>query len=530
MFGNRALPLALLAALGLTLSACSQPTTSTSDSGDEGGGGGGTVTVGLAEAPDALDPTVASTYVGRIVFANMCEKLYDVGEGLEIVPQLAAAMPKISNGGKTYTIKLREGAKFNDGTPFNAKAVKNTLQHYKTDPKSARASELAEVKSVQVADPSTIRIDLKHPYAPLTAILADRSGMILSPKQLDKLGDDFSQHPVCVGPFSFKDRPSSDRIELTKSTYYYDKSKVHLSGVNFVVVTQPNVRAANLRSGDIDIIDRVAPPDVATLKSSSKVKLSPVTSLGYQGITINVSNSDGAGKPGNHTLDTPLGQHPQLRKAFALTLDRDTINKAVFQGQYVPGCTPISPNSPYAPDIDCPEQDIAKAKQLVAESGVQTPVKVNLIVQAADSEATKLGTVVQSMAKKAGFDVSVKPTEFTTALDQSQQGNFEAFQIGWSGRLDPDQNIAPFWDPTSALNYSGAAYSDVQKLLAQERSTTDRAKRKQIFQQLCETFLQHSNIIYLYHPKVVLGYSNSISGIQYYGDGLIRLKTAKVAG
>src|SRR5262245_41528109 len=111
-----------LAAL-VTAAGCSDPT---------GGGGaaGGSITVALAEQPDALDPTVASTYVGRIVFANMCEKLYDVGDGLSLEPQLATDMPEISDDGKTYTISLRDGVEFNDGTPFDAEAVKTTLEHY----------------------------------------------------------------------------------------------------------------------------------------------------------------------------------------------------------------------------------------------------------------------------------------------------------------------------------------------------------------------------------------------------------------
>ncbi|WP_137122521.1 ABC transporter substrate-binding protein [Segeticoccus rhizosphaerae] len=542
---RHALLLTMTLALGLGAAGCSQPTGSTpaGTGGDTGGGDssaapasgaaaheGGNLTVALAEAPDALDPTVASTYVGRIVFANMCEKLYDVGDGLKIVPQLAAEKPKVSPDGKTYTIVLRKGVKFNDGTDFNAQAVKKTLEHYKDDPKSARASELTTVTKVDAVNPTTVRLHLKTPYAPLTAILADRSGMILSPKQLDKLGDDFAKHPVCVGPFSFKDRPSSDKIELTRSKYYYDKAKVHLDGVTFVAVTQPNVRAANLRSGDIDVADRIAPPDVATLKGSSDVKVWPVTSLGYQGLTINVSNSAGAGKPGNHTVDNPMAQHPELRQALALSLDRDAINKVVFQGQYVPGCTPISPESPFAPDITCPKRDVAKAKQLVADSGVPTPIPVQVNVQAGNADATKLGTVIQSMAKDAGFDVKVNPIEFTTALDNAAKGNFETFQVGWSGRLDPDQNIAPFWDNDSALNYSGANYKDVQSLIQKEQSTTDEAARKQVFQQLAESFLQHNNIIYLYYPKVVMGYRSAVSGIQYYGDGLIRLKSASISG
>lgn len=510
-----------------TLAACSNPTgTGGGGSGNSGAPkDGGTVTIGLAEAPDALDPTVAQTYVGRIVFANMCEKLYDVDAKLNLVPQLAAAMPQISDGGKVYTIKLRSGVKFNDGTPLDAKAVVTTLHRHMTNPKSARSAELSEVSDVTASGTDAVKITLKHPYAPLTAILADRSGMILSPKQLSKLGDKFGTDPVCVGPFKFKARPSSDQIQLVKSTDYYDKSKVHLAGVNFTVVTQPNVRAANLRSGDIDVADRVAPTDIDTLKKASGVKLDPVTSLGYDSINVNIGNSKGAGKPGNKPVNLPLA-NPKLRQAFALTLDRDTINKVVNQGQYVPGCTPISPVNPYSPDIACPKQDITKAKQLVAQSGVKTPIKVELIVQAADSEATKLGTVIQSMAKKAGFTVKIQPTEFTTALSQAQAGKFETFNVGWSGRLDPDQNIGPFYDPASLLNYTGSNSPEVMKLIAQERATTDMATRKQIFAKLAQATLDEGSIIYLDYPKVVLGYRTDVTGIAYYGDGMIRLKTA----
>lgn len=335
---------------------------------------------------------------------------------------------------------------------------------------------------------------------------------------------------MCVGPFRFRSRPSSDEIQLVKSDRYYDRDKVHLAGVNFTTVTQPNVRAANLRSGDLDFADRVRPPDVATLRNAPGVKLAPVTSLGYQGITINVSNSDGAGKSPHNTVAQPLAQHPELRQAFALAMDRETINKVVFQGQYVPGCTPIPPTSPYATGTQCPRPNIAQAKQLVAQSGVRTPIKVELVIEAADTQETRLGTLIKSMAQPAGFDVQVKPTEFTTSLDQAQKGEFQAFRVGWSGRLDPDQNIAPFWDPASGLNYSGADYADVMDLLAQERGTTDQARRKQIFTQLAQRFLAHNNLIYLYHEKVILGYRANVTGVQYYGDGLIRLKTAQRTG
>src|SRR5712691_8279217 len=91
---------------------------------------GGTLTIGLAEEPDALDPTLARTFVGRMVFMHMCQKLYDIDAHLNIVPQLAASMPTFSTNKRTVTIKLRTGVKFNDGTTFDAAAVKQSLDRH----------------------------------------------------------------------------------------------------------------------------------------------------------------------------------------------------------------------------------------------------------------------------------------------------------------------------------------------------------------------------------------------------------------
>lgn len=523
--------LAITAAVGIGVAACSTPQGASSSNSSEGGGGGkikdgGHLTVALAEAPDALDPTTAQTYVGRIVFINMCDKLYDINNKAQLVPELAADMPKISKDGTSYTIPLRKGIKFNDGTDFNAKAVKTTLERYKNNKQSSRAESLAAVDKITAVDPTTVKLTLSHPYAPLTSILAARAGMILSPAQLKKLGDDFAKHPVCVGPFAFGSRPSSDRIELKKSTKYYDKDKVHLDRVTFKVVTQPSVRSANLRAGEIEIADRIQTSDVASLKKNSGVRLKMPVSLGYQGITVNTSNTNGAGKPSSKPADSPLAQKPKLRKALALSLDRQAINKVVYNGQYKPGCTPISPSSPFYTNVPCPKQDLAKAKKLVKASGVSTPIHVTMLIQSGDNIATKLGQVVQNMAEKAGFDVKVRPTEFTTALKQAQAGDFQMFQVGWSGRVDPDQNIGPFWEPGSLLNYSGANYDDVTKLMKQARATNDMAKRKQIYRKLVQTMNKHLNIIYLYHPRVILGVSSKVQGVQYFPDNLIRLKTA----
>src|SRR5690242_11300274 len=190
-FASLALVAACVAALAAAV-ATARTTRSTADIRD-----GGTLTVGLAEEPDALDPTLARTFVGRIVFLAMCEKLYDLDSHLNIVPQLAAALPQVSKDKLTYTIKVRSGIKFNDGTPFDAAAVKTSLDRDLTLKGSVRASEISPIKSVDAPNATTVVLHLSSPYSPLTAQLADRAGMVLSPKALAS-GGTFAQSPVCV--------------------------------------------------------------------------------------------------------------------------------------------------------------------------------------------------------------------------------------------------------------------------------------------------------------------------------------------
>ena len=174
---------------------------------------GGTVVVGLtAGEPDVLDPTLARTFSGREVFLTFCEKLYDLNNKAQIVPQLASALPTVSADKLTVTIPVRKGIKFNDGTPFNADAVVKTLQRDQTLKGSTRASEISPVDTVSASGPYTVVIHLKSPYSPLTAQLADRAGMIMSPAQIDKLGATFGTNPICVGPFMYQGRIAGDSI------------------------------------------------------------------------------------------------------------------------------------------------------------------------------------------------------------------------------------------------------------------------------------------------------------------------------
>ncbi len=327
---------------------------------------GQTLRFGLAEDPDILDPTLARTFVGRIVFAALCDKLFDIDENLNIVPQLATSY-QWSPDSKALTIKLRQSVTFHDGEKFDAAAVKYNIERHKTMAGSNRRGELAPVSSVDVIDAATVRLNLTAPFSPLLAQLADRAGMMVSPKAAQAEGDKFGAKPVCSGPFRFVERVAQDRIALERYPDYWNKGEIHFDKIVYLPIVDSTVRLANLKSGQLDFIERVGSSDIPALKSDNRFKISRITEIGYQGITINVGKSDLAQK-------NPLGKDPRVREAFELSLDREGIAQVAMDGEADVGNQWVAPtNAFYAKTLPIPKRDVAKAKALLQAAGVPNP-------------------------------------------------------------------------------------------------------------------------------------------------------------
>src|SRR6201985_1399405 len=248
-----------------------------------------TLRIGLAEDPDILDPTMARTYVGRIVFAAFCDKLFDIDEKLNIVPQLALS-DETSDDGKEVTIKLRPNVKFQDGEPFDAEAAKFSLERHLTMPGSFRKPELASLDHVEVVDPLTIKLVLKAPFSPLISQLTDRAGMMVSPKAVKEQGDKFGLHPVCAGPYKFVERVQQDRMVFEKFADYWNKDNVFIDKIIYQPIVDPTVRLANLKSGGLDLAERVLATDLKDVRADPKLVLSTTPELGYLGLTVNIAH------------------------------------------------------------------------------------------------------------------------------------------------------------------------------------------------------------------------------------------------
>jgi peptide/nickel transport system substrate-binding protein len=472
-----------------------------------------TLRIGLAEDPDILDPTLARTYVGRIVFAAFCDKLFDIDEKLNIVPQLALSH-ETSADGKEVTIKLRPGVKFHDGEPFDAEAAKFSLERHLTLPTSFRKPELAALDHVEIVDPLTIKLILKTPYSPLIAQLTDRSGMMVSPKAVKEEGDKFGLHPVCAGPYKFVERQQQDRIVFEKFADYWNKDNVFIDRVVFLPIVDSTVRLANLKSGGLDLIERLLATDIKEVRADPKLVLSTSLSLGYEGITVNIGNDKNKG---------PLSQSAKVRQALDLSIDREAVNQVVYNGEFAPGNQWVNPEHPYYQKaFPVRARDIEKAKALLKEAGVTAPVTVDLMVPK-NVERETVAQVIQSMAAEAGFDLKIRVTELATALKAAEAGEYQAFILDWSGRIDPDGNSYIFHKTKAPQNYSAYSNPDVDKALDDARLVTDMAQRKSIYEKMTKSVLEDEPIIYLYHRRNLIAHTTKLEGYRAMPDGLVRV-------
>ncbi len=474
--------------------------------------------IGLQDDADVLDPDQSRTFVGRIVYTSLCDKLVDINPDLDIIPQLATEW-EWSDDGTVLTMKLREGVVFHDGTAFDAEAVKANIERSQTLEELRRKSELASVESVEVTGPHEVALHLTAPDATLLAQLADRAGMMISPKAAAEKGADFGLEPICSGPYKFVERVQQDRIVLERFPEYWNADAYSFDKVVFLPIPDTTVRLANLQAGDLDMIERLAATDVAAVKADSALSLAQAVSLGYQGITVNVGNGDRA--------NNPFGQDARLRQALNLAIDREALNQVVFEGAFMPGNQPFPPTSPwYDKDHPVPQRDVEKARALMKEAGHE---RLPLEVQVANNPVQmQVMQVIQAMAGEAGFDISLVAKEFATQLSDQTAGDYQASQIGWSGRVDPDGNIHQFMTCDGGINDSGYCNPKVDELLNAARVSNDTAERKKHYDAARDILAEDLPIIYLYHPTWIWALNSKIEGFVPYPDGMIRLENVKV--
>jgi peptide/nickel transport system substrate-binding protein len=409
-----------------------------------------------------------------------------------------------------YTLTLHKGIKFTDGTPLNAAAVKFNLDRYR-QPASLRALELQYVKDITVTGKYSLKITLSTPFAPFLSILTDRSGMIVSPKAVQDEGETgFRNNPVCSGPYKYVDRVKADHIDLTANTHYWKKGLPKTKNLVFKIFTDANSALVNLQTGQLDFI---GPPPTALslLKGQKKYVVVNKPSISYFGIYLNVTAA-------------PLTNRT-LRQAIDAAVDRKGLAKVVYRNTVQPAWSPFGLGVIGHDKNDvAPKQNIAKAKQLVAKSGVSDPT-FTLKIASGSTIAQQEAAFIQSNLKQAGITMNIQQEDFATLLCDGGKHNFQAMDLGWSGRPDPDQNIYDFFVTGSKNNYEAYSNPKVDSLLAKARKTLKAKKRKPLYDQVMDILHKDVPYVFTYHGNNVFAYSSKLTGFKYVPDGIIRAYT-----
>lgn len=476
--------------------------------------------VGLQEDPDVLDPHRARTYVGRIVFTSMCDKLVDLDPTLNIVPQLATSWQWNADS-TVLTFKLRDDVTFHDGSHFDAAAAQANLQRAMTLPDSFRKTELSSIKSIEAPDATTLVLTLKQPDATLLSQLTDRAGMMLSPQSF--AGDDVNavgRNPVCAGPYKFVERVQNDRIVLDKFDKYYDAKDYHFNRLVFLPIPDTTVRLSNLRAGGLDILERLNPADVAEVKKDTRLTFANIAGLGYQELLFNHQNGDRAkANPFNDA---------RVRRALDLSIDRDAINEVVGGGIFEPAGQAFPPASPFFDKKFAPgKRDVKAARALLKEAG-QTEVKAELVF-GNNTTTAAIAEMLQAMAAESGIQLSLRPTDYAAMLSQMRGGNFEVAMRGWSGRTDPDGNVYQFLSCKGSQNDGRYCNPEVDKLLDEARTVPDVARRKALYDKAQELLHKDAADVYLYYQPWPFALQKKVQGFVPYPDGMIRLKNVTFA-
>jgi peptide/nickel transport system substrate-binding protein len=476
-----------------------------------------TLRVGIQDDPDALDPALSGTYIGRFVFAALCDKLVDISPDLKITPQLAESW-EWAGDGRAITFTLRKNVTFHDGTAFDAAAVKFNIERMKTMPDSKRKAELAPIAAVEVLGADKVKFDLSDPFVPLLANLSDRAGMMVSPKAATEKAGEFAAAPVCAGPYQFVERKSRDLIRVKKYLGYWNAGQIGYDEVVYNYVPDSTVRLSRVRAGDLDLAERIAPTDLKTVRDDANLVLHAGQGLAVAHLMFNV----GAGAK----ADTPLGKSVVLRQALELSIDRNVINRVAFNGEFLSDNQMIPPSSPfYDTAHKAPARDVAKAKAMIAAEGM-TRVPVELTYENALGDS-RVAQIIQSMAGEAGFDIKLSPLETTSAIDRYLNGNFEAYIGNWSGRADPDPTLIAFFSCAGSQNVNRYCNKELDAILTQARGEASEAKRKALYARATDIYLAALPSIPLYHPNWFFAARKSVGGIVMVPDGLLRLTGVK---
>lgn len=462
------------------------------------------INIAMGSDINTLDPSVSTSYYDRQIMNNIYDKLFDLNPKGRVVPMLATGYRESKNK-LVYTITLRKGVKFTDGTALNAAAVKFNLERDLQSP--PRAVEMGPVSSVTTPNSTTVRITLSAPFAPLVYRLTDRAGMVVSPTAVQSEGATFATQPVGSGPFILKDRVKGDHMTLVRNPHYWRKGFPKAAQVTFKIFTDPNVQLVNLQSGQMDFIDSVTSQNVPTVLHDKALILSDKPGYAWAGFYLN-------------TKDPALADS-RVREAISLLINRVQYVKVIAGKTAVAADSPYGPGDfAYGPWDKAQPVNVKKARQLLAAAHA---TNVSFTFETSTSPiALQAAQLIQNYLAAGGITMKIQAEDFPTQLTNATKHNFQASAIGWSGRPDPDWNSYNFFVTGGPNNYGGYSDPIVDRYLNAGRKAKTTKIARADYQKVALQLQKDPPYVFIDHGNNSFGYTRKLKGFTYVPDGIIR--------
>ncbi|MDL2311087.1 ABC transporter substrate-binding protein [Peptostreptococcaceae bacterium OttesenSCG-928-C18] len=494
---KRNLLVAMLLLVTMVLTAC-------------GGGGGGdsaekseTLTVALSGDAISLDPIASNDNQSSNTQKQMYEGLVELDEEKnEVVPALAESWEQPDD--LTYVFKLKEGVKFHNGEELKASDVVFSLKRAIEAPNVKHLYEMIDINSVKANDDYTVEFKLSAPYAAILSNLCHPGAFICNEKAVNDAGDSYQMNPVGTGPLKFVSWQKANSMEMERFEDYHGE-KVQYKKLVFRVIPEPTNRTIELESGGVDIAMDITPNDVSKVEDNEKLELH--RSLDY-----------GTTYLGFNTKKAPL-DNPKVREAIAYAIDIDEIVSAVFLGIGETASGPMPPTLKYsiADSIKPRERDVEKAKALLAESGVELPIKTSISTND-NKDRVDMATAMKQQLSEVGIEVTINVLEWSAFNDLIKNGQQDMFEIAWTADSpDPDTFMYPCFHSSAqgeGGNYSYLDDAQVDEYLEKARAAQTDEERTEYYKLAQERITELTIWVPEHYKEILIGSTKEIKNVQ----------------
>jgi peptide/nickel transport system substrate-binding protein len=499
---------AALAALGLFLTACSVSDPEAPAGGGEGGEGGGTFSIAVGIDPDTFDPAGQTTTTVQNMVDYMVETLVSVDDEGTVGPRLAETF-ETSEDGLTVTLGLVEGVTFHDGTPFNAEAVKFSLERILSpDLTVPLGAPYKVIQSVTAVDESTVEIKLSRPSPGFLSALSVSTAAIISPASVTAEGNtnDNYQRPVGTGPYTFESYTAGESVTVTKFADYWG-DEPYYDTVNFRVVPEAATRESLLLAGQVDMI--ILPPvsDLEALQNNDDVEV--LVAPSDRTIFISLDFQD------------PLLSNKQARQALNYAVDKQAIVDNVLFGAAEVLDAPMAPSLFGYCETGSYDYDPDRARQLLAESGAEGATLDLLTPSGRYVQDAQAAEAIAGYLREVGLTVNVSTSDFPSFLARvnapHSEQTVDMHLLGWApAYLDADFQMQMFRSathPPKGLATSFYTNPEVEQLLAQADVEIDQDRREQLYCDASKIIWDDAPWIFLWTQSFPIVHSADVEGI-----------------